>query len=286
MKRLILFLAVLIIGVAASSLPRPAAAIENWPALLNCSDVNADGGVNIIDIGWLVVKFGTEYPNDDYQLLYDLSGDGFVNIIDIGTAVLEFGQECPLIETQVAAATVATLPYADCNDAIADGYSSVTGQGVYVPQMGIHISKGANLSSDFDLEKPFGLVCSETTPGSGTPDKLLGLWYIDPVAETCAIYGLSGPCQDSSVQPVGFGTTNTDEDNQDPEGIQSGWHTHINLCVGSSLLFELGDIPNPNDACTALGGFIVVPVYGWMIHLYTMVPNPAGRFMKWNSNVP
>lgn len=165
---------------------------------------------------------------------------------------------------------------------------------MYVPQMGIHISKFANLSSDFDLEKPFGLVCSATAPGSGIPDKLIGLWYIDPVAETCAVYGLSGPCQESNVQPVGFGEANTDEDNQDPPGIQSGWHTHINLCVGA-FLDELGPAPNlswhepfdPVHECLVhRGGFILIPVYGWMLHLYTMVPNPDGRFMKWNANVP
>ena len=288
MTRLILFLTVLIIGVSASALPRPAAAIPDWPPLLNCSDVNADGRVNILDIGWLVVKFGTVYGNDDYQLVYDVSGGGNVNIIDIATAVLEFGDLCPLIETQVAAAALATNQYADCQDAIADGYGAVGGQGVYVPNMGIHISKAANLSSDFDLEKPFGLVCAPTEPGSGIPDRLLGLWFIDPVDSTCALYGLQGPCQDSNIQPLGFGLTNDDEDNLDPDGggRQSGWHTHINLCVGTTLLLELGDIPNVQQVCEDAGGFLVVPIYGWMLHLYTMVPNPEGRFQKWNNNIP
>ena len=288
MTRLILFLTVLIIGVSASALPRPAEAIPDWPPLLNCSDVNADGHVNILDIGWIVVKFGTVYPSDDYQLLYDVSGGGAVNVIDIATVVLDFGQSCPLIDTQVAAATLATMKYADCQDAVADGYGAVSGQGVYVPKMGIHISKGSNLSSDFDLEQPFGLVCSETFQGSGTVDRLLGLWYIDPVAETCAIYGISGQCQDSSIQPIGFDEANDDEDNLDPDGDgpQGGWHTHINLCVGTSLLLELGEIPDVHQVCKDAGGFLVVPIYGWMLHLYTMVPNPAGRFMKWNANVP
>ena len=288
MKRLILFLTVLAIGVFASALPRPAAALEHWPPLLNCSDVNADGHVDGFDIGAVVARFGTFYPNDDYLLLYDVWGGGSIDGFDIGKVVMDFGLICPMVETQVAAATLATIQYANCQDAVADGYGSVAGQGVYVPQMGIHISKFANMSSDFDLEKPFGLVCSETAPGSGTVDRLLGLWYIDPVAETCAIYGLSGSCQDSSVQPVGFGEVNDDEDNLDPDGDgpQGGWHTHINLCVGTTLLFELGDIPNPHQACKDIGGFLVVPVYGWMLHLYTMVPNADGRFQKWNANVP
>lgn len=288
MKRLILFLTALIIGVSATSLPQPAAAIPNWPPLLNCSDVNADGHVDILDIGWLVLKFGTVYGQDDYQLVYDVSGGGHVDIIDIGTAVQEFGDICPLIETQVAAAALATNQYADCQDAIADGYGSVGGQGVYVPNMGIHISKISNLSSDFDLEQPFGLVCAPTSPGSGIPGALLGLWFIDPTDSTCALYGVQGPCQDSEIQPIGFGLTNEDEDNLDPDGggRQSGWHDHNGLCIWNSGEANASVFENVGQTqCEGSDG-IWFSTYGWMMHLYNFLANDAGRFQKWNDNVP
>ena len=299
MKRLMLFLAIAAFGLFVTSLPRPTVASNHWPPLLNCPDVNADGSVTIGDIGLVVGKFGTFYPNADYMLLYDVNGGGGVTVGDITKVVIWFGQQCPLIDTQVARATLAMAPYQDCQNALTDGYGPSSG-GVYVSNMGIHISKFANLSATFDLEKPFGLVCTEKDTGpAGTPDKLIGAWYIIPVDSTCAVYFLGGPCQDSSVQPDGFGVSNIDEDNQDPPGIQSGWHTHINLCVGSGFLLELGipntgwhqhdgvevpDLDPAHECVTHRGGFLNVPIYGWMLHLYNFIPNPEGRFMKWNVN--
>ena len=290
MKQMTLFLAVLLIGLFASA-PRPAAAIENWPALLNCSDVNADGNVNIIDIGWLVVKFGTEYPNDDYLLLYDLSGDGYVNIIDIGTAVLEFGDSCPLIETQVAAATLAVSKYRDPAVAAADGYIQAS---QYVQNMGIHMINIVNQVTypnccdiGSQLEHPVGLLYKETSPGSGVAGELIGLWYIVPVPAVCNLYGIPGPCQPIDTQPVGFGETNTDEDNLDPDGAgpQRGWHTHPSLCtwgVGSTSAFTQENVAE--DVCQSTGG-VWFSTFGWMNHLYNFIPNPAGRFQNWNCNI-
>ena len=302
MRYVLLVLALLTIGVAASSPPRPTHATSHWPPLLNCPDVDGDGGVTISDIFAVADKFGTQtvtgndgfpVPGDGYDLLYDVDGDGGITIDDIFAVAFEFGQFCPLIETQVAQAALATNQYQDCQDAVNDGYTPGSG-GVYVPNMGIHISKLSVLGTTFDPSVVFGLVCTETFPGSRVVDKLIGLWYILPVEETCAIYVfVPPPCLDSNVMPVGFGNTNNDEDNQDPAGPQSGWHTHINLCVGPGFLDELGPAPNtswhhPNDpeheCLVHRGGTILVSVYGWMVHLYTMIPNPDGRFMKWNTN--
>ena len=299
MKRIILFLAIVTFGLFVTSLPQPTAASNHWPPLLNCSDVNADGGVTIGDIGLVVGKFGTFYPNADYLLLYDVNGGGGVTVGDITRVVMDFGLECPLIDTQVAKATLAMAQYQDCGNALTDQYGPSSG-GVYVSNMGIHISRFNYLSTTFDLEKPFGLVCSEKETGpAGVPDKLIGAWYIIPVDSTCAVYGLGGPCQDSSVQPDGFGVSNNDEDNQDPPGRQSGWHTHINLCVGNGSLVEMfppnqdwhqhdgvatEDLDGQHECVTHRGGFLNVPIYGWMLHLYNFIPNPDGRFMKWNVN--
>ena len=295
MKYILLVLALLMIGVAASATPRPTLAQSGWPSLLNCPDVNANGAVDIGDLFAVAGHFGASYGQSTYQLLYDVNGGGTITIADVFYAGSQFGRVCPRIETQVAQAALATNQYQNCQDAADDGYGPRTG-GVYVPQMGIHMSKFSELGTTFDPTAVFGLVCTETSPGSRVVDKLIGLWYILPVEETCAIYVfVQGPCHDSNVMPVGFGDSNNDEDNQDPAGPQSGWHTHINLCVGPGFLDELGQAPNtswhdendPVHECLVhQGGSFLIPVYGWMIHLYTMIPNPDGRFMKWNTNAP
>jgi hypothetical protein len=295
-KYILLVLALLAIGVAASASPRPTLATSHWAPLLNCPDVNANSGVDIGDVFAVAGHFGAFYNGTNYQLLYDVTGDdASITIEDIFYTGSQFGQICPLIETQVAQAALATNQYEDCQDAVADGYTPGTG-GAYVPQMGIHISKLSVLENTFDPSVVFGLVCTETYPGSSVVDKLIGLWYLLPVEETCAVYVfVQGPCHDSNVMPVGFGDSANDEDNQDPPGPQSGWHTHINLCVGPGFLDELGPAPNtswhdendPEHECLVhRGGTLLIPVYGWMVHLYTMIPNPDGRFMLWNTNAP
>ena len=162
MKQLILVLslAAVALGFFASAGPHPAAAgggltASNWPPLLNCSDVNADGSVSMIDIGQVVVHFGTEavldpddgryVPGPGYMLLYDLDGAGFVGTSDILVAVGDFGTICPAVETQVAAATLAMAglpPFAanpdlrDWSEAEPAGWEQTT---QYVSTMGIHV---------------------------------------------------------------------------------------------------------------------------------------------------
>ena len=301
MKRLILLMAIVGFGAFTSALPRPGAALENWPPLLNCSDVNADGHVDGFDIGAVVTKFGTVYPNENYLLLYDVWGGGNVDGFDIGKVVVDFGRVCPLIETQVAQATLALIgayggpDLRDPAQAAAAGYIQDSQD---VPQMGIHLDNPLYLTAwpnccslglpgedtESQLIHPVGLVYAEA-PGGG-PDELIGGWYLAPNDEVCAFYGIPGPCQSSAEQPLGFGLTNADEDNQDPVGAQLGWHTHPWLCVWnwgttSALVFE----NVAQQDCESSGG-IWFSTYGWMLHLYNVIPNPAGRFMLWNSNVP
>jgi hypothetical protein len=300
-KRLILFVAIVGFGVFTSALPRPATALENWPPLLNCSDVNADGHVDMIDIGWIVLKFGTVYPMDNYQLLYDVSGGGAVNVLDIATAIRDFGRICPPIETQVAQATLALIgayggpDLRDPAQAAAAGYIQDSQD---VAQMGIHMDNPLYLTAwpnccslglpgeagESQLIHPVGLVYTEA-PGGG-PDELIGGWYLVPNDEVCAFYGIPGPCQSNAEQPLGFGLTNADEDNQDPVGAQAGWHVHNGLCVwnwGTTSALTLENVAQ--QYCETSGG-IWFSTYGWMLHLYNVIPNPAGRFMLWSSNVP
>ena len=293
MRRLVLILAVVVVSIATISLsasPKPTTAGASWPPLLNCPDVNGDGAVSGLDMFALIGSFGSSYPNSNYLLLHDLNGDQAVGLLDFLEVIGRFGERCPLIDTQVAQATLAMLPYRDWSVANAAGYS-VSSQDV--PQMGIHVSR-ANYSTTFDHTDPIGLVYTEKQTGpAGVPDQLIGAWYVIPVQDVCDVFlpGTSS-CQPVDVKPVGFGTNNTDEDSTDLDtcisfGCQHGWHTHTNLCVYADppRTIEQGE-SGSLEQCIASGGYFNFGTYGWMIHLYNFIPNPDGRFQMWNSNVP
>ena len=312
MKRLILFLTVLMIGVSATALPQPAAAtpLVNWPALLDCADVNADGHVDIIDIGTLVLVFGNNHHNDDYIFLYDLNtggglADGFINIIDIGWAVLDFGDVCSLTNTQVAQASLAMagkfgLPdLRDPQNALDAGYIKSSQM---VPDMGIHLFNETYMTTypqccglglpgeetESQLIHPVGLVYTAESSGPFGLGTLIGAWYIQPNDVVCGFYGIELPCQSLSEQPIGFGELNTDEDNLDPDGggRQSGWHDHNGLCIWNSGEANASVFENVGQTqCEGSDG-IWFSTYGWMMHLYNFLANDAGRFQKWNDNVP
>jgi hypothetical protein len=270
-------------------------ALDNWPPLLNCYDVtdgkdSVDGSVTMADVFVVAGKFGAAYPSDDYLLLYDVDGGGSITTSDIFAVAGQFGQECPLIETQVALATLAAIKYRDPQQAFDDGYTWASQD---VPQMGIHLVNDAYQVAypDFEsqLEYPVGLVYSETSPGSNQPDEFIGVWYNVPNQAVCDFYSISDPCESDEVQPVGFGVTNTDEDNQDPSGPQQGWHLHEGLCIAGwgtvdAKDWELG--PGTEAICydPPYNGGIWFSTYGWMAHLYNFIPNPDGRFMLWNTN--
>ena len=301
MNRILLLLAPLLVALAIMPSPRQATAIPPWPPLLNCPDVDGDGGATINDIFAVARKFGTQYPSTDYMVLYDADGGGAITLSDIFLVASQFGQYCPLIETQVAMATLATEKYRDWPTAQADGYVKGT---QYVTQMGIHVARPGWLKVAFDPTEPVGLIY--TDDGSGQPDKLIGLWYVVPIPEVCATYapdpnsGLFGvnPLTCSTAEPVGFGLTNTDEDNQDVNAIQKTWHDHTGLCLGDLNLvtawvtengagsenYCLNDTPGPGPGGD--NGDLWFGTYGWMVHLYNFIPNPTGRFVMWNSNLP
>ncbi len=325
MKRILLVFAVAVVGlVGLSSLPRSGEAgnIPTWEDLApGCFDVTGDGYVDLAnDIFGVIQKYQTEPGDADYSLLYDVSGGGVVDLTnDILGTILAYDTYCDEIDTQVVLATAGMMRYQDCDDAVADGYGPNSG-GVWVPNMGIHISKNSNINLPFydgspenlalapedqqhQLTNPFGIVCTEKQGGqSGRPDQLIGAWYIVPTGPTAFIYGFNGTPQSTEVFPVGFGDSNDDEDSLSESGepdadcvglCNSGWHLHHNLCVGNGFLNELGEAPNNfgatdqeiNEYCiNILGGFITINPYGWMLHFYNFIPNPDGRFFKWNAN--
>lgn len=172
------------------------------------------------------------------------------------------------------------------------------------------------------LEHPVGLVYTDIDPAGGSvlPGQLISGWYLVPNEEVCEWYGNPNPsqCLTTGEEPIGFGVSNCgsgdagcsnpEEDNGQylPNGSE-GWHDHQGLCVGNPgtsaawvTEFHLGG--DPGDATLAdhdncldgLGGFFNCDLtgcqffytYGWMMHLYNVIPNPVGRFMQWNSNLP
>ncbi len=307
MKRLLFVFLIAVAGVGGiSALPSSTMAGSSlpavWPPLSDtCYDVSGDGQVDLAnDILGVILRFNATWGDDNYSLLYDVSGGGVIDLAnDILGTIMAFNptppSNCSLIDTQVVQATVAVMKYLDPAVAFADGY---TYGGQYIPNMGIHLVNAGYqttyttfydpVTGEDQLRHPVGLVYSETFPGSMVPDVFLGPWYNIAVPAVCDFYSMPGPCQDAEVQPVGFGTTNTDEDNQDPDGPQATWHEHFGLCVPGwgtvdAMDFELG--PESEQECyDSFDSDIWFSTYGWMMHLYSFVPNPDGRFMLWNTN--
>ena len=276
------------------------AALWSSGPLLSCPDVNGDGVVTLVgDIMTVAGAFG-KFGDGNYQYLYDVgNGDGVVTLPDdILYTVGRFGDLCTdLTNQQVALATQATIQYADCQDAITAGYVQST---QFVPNMGIHLAKTQNFfdypdfySGDPDdtndqIRHPVGLICtdSDPDPNNDVPDQLIGMWYAIPIPEVCAVYDIWGPCQDINTQPVGYGTTNTDEDNQALNAVQKTWHKHNGLCVwnlGTTQALTAENMPEAD--CLAVSG-LWFSTFGWMSHLYNFIPNQDGRFRMWSTYVP
>ena len=307
MTRAVLTLMLVAIGLAATVVsPGGTSDADDgvlWSSgpLLTCPDVNGDGKITLVgDIMSVAGAFG-KYGDPNYVYIYDVAnGDGVVNIPDdIMYIVSRFGDECTdLTNQQVALATQAAMPYRDCSGPEAQAlYVKITQM---LPNMGIHLANYDNLLlyPDFysgdpndendQLRHPVGLICTDSDPDPDidTPDRLIGLWYLEPVVELCIAFLIPGDCEDPLVQPVGFGLTNTDEDNQWLNDIQKTWHTHPGFC-----LFAVGGEPVTAEipeqvVCEEINGGRWYPVYGWMGHLYGFIPNQDGRFMMWSDYVP
>lgn len=199
------------------------------------------------------------------------------------------------IALQVIAGAAAALPYQDPQKAKDDGYVQVS---QYVPGLGIHLVNDTyqtTYTTFYDpggtndqLRHPVGLRYSETSPGSGIPDVLVGTSYTIPNDEVCAFYSMPLPCQDPVIQPVGFDTTNSDADNL-IWGFQRGWHRLWGLCLkdrgtSSAEQWVLG--PGTQGGCLAspYNGTEWFAAYGWTLDVHNFVPNPDGRFKQFNVN--
>ena len=317
-----------------------AASHPGWSSgpLLSCPDVDGNGAVGIPDVLLTASAFGTfGAVGSNYAYLYDVgNGDGVVNIPDdIIFIASQFSLLCPdLINRQVAVASSAMVGRCSAgitvcpdlrnwSEAQSAGYIQST---QYVPQMGIHVYnlayQGVYTRMDdavcdpsaetYDvsvcqLERPVGLVYTDSNPDPdiADPDLLIGAWYQVPNPEVCAYFGNPNPgsCQPSggeANEPIGFGTTNTDEDNTDVSAYWKGWHDHTGLCSGDwggsgAWVVETGQATQQSENNCLNNGFFqgcgasgcsFFYNYGWMMHLYNFVPNPAGRFMQWSSNLP
>ena len=301
MKRYILVFALVAVGLSTAfvALERTSQAISHpgWTSgpLLSCPDVDGNGAVGIPDVLAVASSFG-QFGMDNYAYLYDVvNGEGVVNVPDdIMYTASRFTDQCTdLIEQQIALATRATMKYRDCSSAAAQAEFGQNTQ--YIDSMGIHMSNNFNAFTypDFysgdpsdendQLRHPTGIMCTDKNPDPDIddPDQLIGMWYVIPVEAVCEFFrqflSIPYPCQDETVQPVGFGTTNEDLDNQWMNSVQRTWHTHPGLCVGGGIVGE--NVPEAN--C----GGLWFSTYGWMIHLYSYIPNQDGPFRMWSEYV-
>ena len=306
MKYAIIALVVAVVGlIGLSTQPQETSATDpvKWPPLSEtCHDVSGDGTVDLFnDILGVINRFGTAYGEPanaavyEYALLYDVDGGGEVDLFgDILATIFAYGQTCSLVDQQVVLATVATMKYQNCQDALADGYIQTTQM---VPGMGIHISKNSNAadypnfwSGDPDdtndqIRHPVGLICTDSDPSPGTdvPDKLIGMFYIMPNLEACFLFLNPSSCSDT--EPEGF---DGPEDNTDVGSVQKAWHTHPGLCLWAVNSTAAGTAEGFTEAgCAAQPGpNIWFSEFGWMVHLFNFIPNDAGRFLFFSSNVP
>ena len=305
MKRLLFVLLIAVVGVVGvSALPGSSSAVHELPAVWpdlspGCYDVNGDGLVDLPnDILGVIQKFNARWGDDNYSLLYDVSGGGVIDLPnDVLGVILAFNpsgpSDCTDIDIQATLATVATMKYRDPQVAFDDGY---TWGSQYIGNMGIHLYN-EDILTDFptfydgspenlalppdqqehQLTRPFGLVYSDA--GGNQPGVLIGLWYVVPTPDVCAFHAVPGPCQDIGDEPDGYGGAG-DEDN-----IGETWHTHTGLCVrdwGTVFALVTGENTSQNNCLNHSDYWF--STYGWMMHFYNFVPNPDGRFTKWNSN--
>lgn len=304
MKYAIIALVVAVAGfIGLSTQPQETSATNptKWPPLsATCNDVTGDGSVDLLfDILPVIQRYATSYggpPNAnglEYALLYDVNGGGEVDLLgDVLGVIQAYGQTCSVADQQVVLATAATMQYQNCQDALADGYSQTTN---FVPNMGIHLSKNSNAARVFwngdpndptdQIRNPVGLICTDSDPSPGTdvPDKLIGMFYIQPNLEACFVYPGAPICDDA--EPVGF---DGPEDNTDVGTVQKAWHTHPGLCVWGLGTNQAGTGEGfTQSGCAAQQQpNIWFSEFGWMVHLFNFIPNDSGRFLFFSANVP
>lgn len=139
------------------------------------------------------------------------------------------------------------------------------------------------------MTRPVGLVY--TNAGGQAPGELIGAWYTIANPEVCEFFGVPNPENCPTGQPEGF--DGQEDFTADTNAVQQAWHTHTGLCGGSwgsSSAQVVETFSTATEPACMSGDYVPCPCawfesYGWMMHLYHFIPNPDGRFMRWNTNV-
>ncbi len=158
--------------------------------------------------------------------------------------------DCNRLKAELTLAKTVALKYPTAADALAGGWSRVTG---YVPGIAAHYMKFSTVDGTFDIAAPEMLLYD----GGGPEARIVGLSYymIHP--------GTAEPTQ-------GF------------TGANDHFHRHIGLCVGPGGV--IGDSKTTAEDCKARGGAKQGGESGWMNHVW-VVPgceSPWGIFSGGN----
>jgi hypothetical protein len=170
-----------------------------------------------------------------------------------GTAVAEVPltrQERADLAVQLSQARTAAMKYPTVADAVAAGYTEITG---YVPLIGAHYVKWSLMDGTFDVNQPEMLLYDGTDPTSN----IVGLSYY----------------MFSDTKPSPFA------------GPNDHWHQHVGLCLKGGVV--IGGEDMPAATCTALGGAKTGVNNGWMVHVW-VVPgweSPQGVFSPEHSGL-
>ena len=276
MKRVVIALCTAVAVLVG--LPGERAAEATHPApqpVLSCSDVNGDGPVTVGDIGEVVLRFGSAYPDPPYHPLYDVNGgDGMVTIGDVGMAVFDFGLVCPLVDTQIAQATLAIIDPSHGGDPrfLNEDPDFLASRGYLraaqdLPGHGIHYVNPSLLDGIFDPAEPDGVAYNNGRLVSH-------VYYADG-----DVVGWGGmPEHSNQVDIDAFCTPAPPNTACSFSGSEDGWHDHVELCIWNigtpeALVFA----PISEEECESTGG-IWDGRNGWMLHMHPHTINPNGRF--------
>ncbi|MEX1254842.1 MAG: hypothetical protein WEE64_10915 [Dehalococcoidia bacterium] len=263
----------------------PAAAIP----ILDCADVNGDGGVTAGDLAKVVSKFGTATGGAGYHPLFDIGMPvGTVSAGDLASAVLDFGIVCPAIDTEVAQAALWVID--DHPGLLTLNVALLNSLGYYnssldVPGQGVHYVNPDNSDDGiFDPAAPEGLVYFDGNAGSPLGAQL---------------YIVQGDIVGWGTWPTPDGKAPPDQINIDafcvPEpgetacswaGDEDGWHWHRDLCtIHIGTPSASNTFADSAEACEAInnttsggGDWNWNHQVGWMGHAWVHFANPNGRF--------
>lgn len=227
------------------------------PELYYCFDVTGNGSVDVIDLQQVAAVNGKRWGQPGYTRLKDWNANRQIDVIDLMGTAQDFTASCPQVDREIRQSIVgveAAGYQLNVNNAIAAGYQQVT---PYIPGQGRHMNKGGVAGADtiFNPAEPESLLY-EPDPSHAGGWRLGGMMYVIPQ-----------PLH--PLPPPGFSTN------------EDAWHYHDWLCIYGG---GTGVAEGVSQAqCQAQGG-VWIDKAGWLLHLWTFVPNPRGRFVEVNEN--